>query len=204
VNGQSLPGAWNVELDIPVIDAATPQGSAGVRVWGVSPQEIGQANDLIGKNIKIFGGMQAGLPLANPAQAGLLVQGFIFQAFGNSIGTARTLDLVVNPGMASASSPGGFGTVAKPKNIVLNWKAGTPLGTALASTLSTAFPDFKQDIKINSSIVRPNDEVAVYPTLEQLAQYVRQTSLDIIKTTGYQGGHRVPRPDRPTDVDRIA
>ena len=126
VNGQSLPGAWNVELDIPVIGAATPQGSAGARIWGISRQEISQANDLNGKNISIFGGMQKGLPLANPAQSGLLVQGFIFQAFGNWIGTDMTLDFVINPGQATSSTPGGLGTLPKPKNLVLKSFALAP------------------------------------------------------------------------------
>lgn len=192
VNGVTLPGAWNVELDIPVIGAATPQGSALARVWGISQTEIGQANNLIGKNVSIFGGMQKGLPLANPAQSGLLVQGFVFQAFGNAIGTDRTLDLVINPGTASSSIPGGFGTLAQPKNIVLNWKAGTTLGDALKQTLSTAFPGFIATININAGIVRANDEVGYFPTLEQLAQYALQTSKDVIKTTDYAGVTIVP------------
>lgn len=192
VNGKTLPGAWNVELDVPVIGAATPMGSALARVWGISRQEIGQANDLAGKNISIYGGMQKGLPLANPAQAGLLVKGFIFQAFGNWIGTDQTLDLVINPGSATSSSPGGSGTLAHPKNLVLNWTAGTPLADALKSTLSTAFPGTTATINIDAGIVRSNDEVGYFPTLEQLAIYVRRTSRDIIKTKGYAGVTIVP------------
>src|ERR1700691_4540020 len=69
VNNQTLPGAWNVELDLPVIDAATSQGFSLARVWGISNAEIAQANNLAGKNIAIYGGMQKGLPLANPAQS---------------------------------------------------------------------------------------------------------------------------------------
>lgn len=187
VNGRSLPGAWNVELDIPVIDAATPQGFASARIWGISRQEISQANDLTGKNISIFGGMQKGLPLANPAQSGLLVQGMVFQAFGNWIGTDQTLDLVISAGVATGDKPGGTGTLAKPLNIVLNWKANAPLSDALTTTLQTAFPGYKVNVQIDSGIVRPNDEVAFYPTLELLAQYVRRTSKDVIRTENYSG-----------------
>ncbi len=192
VNGQTLPAAWNVLLDVPVIDAATPQGAALATIWGVSIAEIGQANDLNGKNVAIYGGMQKGLPLANPAQSGLLVQGFIFQAFGNWIGTDMTLDLVILPGQATTSTAGGFGTLAKPKNIVLDWKAGTPLGDALKNTLSAAFPGTTATINVDPSIVRKNDETTYYPTLEQLAQYVRETSFDVIKTQGYAGVSIVP------------
>ncbi len=194
-NGKNLANAWDVELDVPVIGQATPQGFALCRVWGISLQEIGQANDLVGKNISIFGGMQKGYPLANPRQSGLLVKGYVFQAFGNWVGTDQTLDLVIYPGSATGSSAGGAGTVAAPKNLVLNWKAGTTLAAALASTLKTAFPNYKQTINLNSGIVRSNDEVGFYPTLEQLSQYVMQTSLDVIKTKGYQGASIVLNGD---------
>lgn len=187
INGQSIPGAWQVELDIPVIGQATPQGFGGCVIWGVSNQELGQANNLIGKNISIYGGMQKGLPLANPAQAGLLVQGYVYQAFGHNLDTARSLNLVIAPGSASGSAAGGIGTLAKPKNLVLNWKANTPLSQALQNTLQTAFPGYTVTININASIVRANDEAGFFPTLELLSKYVRQTSLDIIKTANYAG-----------------
>ena len=193
VNGQTLPGAWNIELDVPVIGAATPQGQARCRVWGISRAEIAQANNLNGKNIKIFGGMQKGLPLAKPEQSGLLVQGYIFQAFGNWIDTDQTLELVIMPGAAATSSnPGGIGTLAAPRNLVLNWKANQSFSDAIKSTLSTAFPGSTVTVNVNSNIVRPNDEVAFFPTLEQFSQYVRQTSFDIVKTAGYAGVTIVP------------
>lgn len=199
-NGRTIPSAWNVELDIPVIGQATPQGNGFVRVWGISRQEIGQANDLNGKNIQVFAGMQKGLPLANPSQAGLIAQGVIFQAFGNWIGTDQTLDMIIIPGSGSGSSPGGVGTLAKPANIVLDWKKGTPLAQALQTTLQTAFPNYKATINVNASLIRPNDEAGFFPTLEQLAQYVRAVSRDMVKTAGYPGVSIVLQPDNSIAV----
>lgn len=190
VNGVTLPGALNIELDIPVIDAGTPQGFGLLRIWGISVAEIAQANNLIGKNIKIFGGMQKGLPLANPAQAGLLTSGYVYQCFGNWIGADMTLDFVIAPGSGSASNPGGPGTLAKPKNFTLNWQGGQPLGPALKQCLQTAFGSgYTVNVNINSGIVRPTDDTPVgfYSTLEQLSQVVRAMSLSAIKTTGYAG-----------------
>lgn len=181
--GQSNPGALNVEMDIPVVPFATPMGAAMVRIWGISVQEIGQASNLNGKDIQVYGGMQAGLPLANPAQAGLLVQGFVFQAFGNWINTEMTLDLIINPG----PSPNGIGTAAAPRNIVLNWKANQPLSTALKNALSSAFPGYQQSINISANIVRPSDEVAYFNSVLELAQWVKETSKSIVKTDGYAG-----------------
>ena len=192
VNGQSLPEAWDVELDIPVIDAATSQGFSLARVWGISLAEINHSNDLKGKNIAIYGGMQKGLPLASPAQSGLLVSGNVFQCFGNWIDTDQTLDFVIAPGAATSSNPGGIGTLAAPKNITLNWPANQPLSTALKNCLQVAFPGYTINVNISDQIVRPSQEAAFYPTLEQLAQFCRQTSRSIVKTKGYAGVSIVP------------
>lgn len=189
VNGQTLPGAWNIELDIPVIAADTPQGFGNLQIWGVSLQEISQANNLVGMNITVSGGMQKGLPLANPAQAGVLVNGYIFQAFGNAIGTGRTLNLVIAPGPATSSNKGGIGTIAQPRNFTLNWQGGQPLGPALKQCLQTAFPGYTINVNISDNIQWPaNDSpTGFYPTLQQLAQVVRASSKAKVQTANYAG-----------------
>ncbi len=180
VNNQSIPGALQIELDVPLKAYATPMKGALVRIWGISLAEISAATQLNPKktgdtvatfSIAIYAGMQRGLPLANPAQAGLIAQGSIFQAFGNWIGTDMTLDIILAPD---------FGTNAAPKNISFNWKAGTPMAEAIATTLSTAFPGVDQNINISSSLVLNHDEPGFYKTLEQFAFYVKQRSASII------------------------
>lgn len=176
--GKNLPGALNVEMDVPVFAFATPSGAAIVKIWGVALKEISQASDLNGKPVSVWGGFQKGLPLANPAQAGLLVKGEVFQAFGNWIGTEQSLDLIIYPGTGSAEDP---------KNIVLNWKKDTKLGDAVRSTLSTAFPDFDIDVNIDDKLVLPADEVGFYGTLTQFAQYVKDMSKSIVGGDEYPG-----------------
>jgi hypothetical protein len=171
VSGQTLTAALNIELDVPVVPFATPMGAALVRIWGISLQEISQASDLNGMNIAVYAGMQKGLPLANPAQAGLIMQGVVFQAFGNWIGVNQTLDLICQPSI---------GTDAVPKNFSFNWKAGTPLAQAISNTLSTAFPGTKQNINISPNLVLAHDEPGYYKTLVQFATYVKQKSADVI------------------------
>lgn len=183
VNGRTDPGALNVELDVPVVPFATPMGFAIVRVWGTGLAAIGQAQNLVGKNVQVFAGMAAGLPLANPSQAGLIVQGYVFQAFGNWIGTEQTLDIIVSPG----GSPAGAGSPAKPQNIVLNWKKGQQLSTALRNTLSTAFQGFQLQINISQNLVRQADEVGYFHSLTELAQYVKQVSKDVVRDAAYAG-----------------
>src|ERR1700722_18339267 len=95
----SLPGALLVDLDIPVAALGNPtEAGAFVKIWGIPLATIGQAKNLNGKSIKVFGGFQKGLPLANPSQSGLLVQGYIWQCFGNWIGVDMSLDLYVVAG----------------------------------------------------------------------------------------------------------
>ena len=131
VGGQIDRAGLDVELDIPLAPGATPTGSAYVRVWGISLQDIAQSPNLNGKSVKVYGGMQKGLPLANPSQAGLLASGSILQAFGNWIGTAQSLDMYLGPLQ---------GTPETPVNLVFDWRKGTPLADAIKATLSRGLP----------------------------------------------------------------
>jgi len=178
VNGRTIPGAQNVELDIPVTVNATPMGQAYLRIWGVSIAQINSSRNLAGFNIAVYGGMQAGLPLANPAQAKLLIQGQILQAFGNWIGTDQTMDMYI-----------GVATQTAPLNLTLNWLAGVPLSGPLMNALTAAFPPpaYSVNVNISPGIVPLGDQKHFCPTLQELAQFVKQKSEDIVKSSGYTG-----------------
>ncbi|TKI08339.1 hypothetical protein [Martelella alba] len=185
-NGNTNPAAQLVELDIPLYPMATPMGSAFVKIWGVGIDMLSQASNFNGMNIQIFAGMAAGLPLADPSQSGLVLQGTIQQAFGNWQGVNQTLDMIVNPS---------GGTPASPKNIVINWKKGALLATAIKNTLATAFPDYSIEINISSSLVLSHDAPGFYATISQFAAYVKQVSQSII-TTNYSGVDIIIRPGK--------
>ena len=179
--GQPDMGALNVELDLPITSYAIAENSASVRIWGVSLDDIAQAVNMIGMQIDVFGGMQAGLPLAMPQQAGLLLHGRIVQCFSNWVGTAMTLDFVV---MANT------GAIDYSANIVLNWKKGQKLADALSTTLTAAFPAFTIDesiLNINENLILPNDEPGYFATLNQFARYVKTISIAIINQPNYPG-----------------
>jgi hypothetical protein len=179
-NGQTDPNALNVEFDLPVAANAQPTGDANtfVRIWGIPLTDIAQSRDLNGKSIKVYGGMQKGLPLANPAQAGLLVQGVINQAFGNWIGTDMTLDLQIYPGT---------GTQEKPKNLVMNWQKGQQLSASLQSTLQTAFPGYTINMNISDKVVATMDDPRHWDTVPQMALDLYNTSKKIIGGDKYSG-----------------
>lgn len=176
--GANLPGALNIELDIPVAPFATPAGAAYVKIWGVSLEEIAQSNDLEGCKIEVYGGMQKGLPLAKPAQAGLLVQGVVSQSFGNWVNTEMSLDLII---VADA------GTIEEPKNIVLDWKTGASLKDAIASTLTNAFPGSTATINVDPGLVATQDQAGFYQTMAQFNAYLSSASKAIVKKDGYLG-----------------
>lgn len=169
------PNALTVEFDIPVAAFATPLGGAYVRVWGVSLETIGQAADFNGADIKFYGGMKKGFPLANPAQSGLLVQGAVWQAFGNWVGTNMSLDLVIVANGSTAPD--------QVQNIVWNWPAGTPMAQAIAETLKNAAPNIPQDINISANLVLSEDDAGQYDSLSSFASHIKATSQRVIGGT---------------------
>jgi hypothetical protein len=184
INGQTDPCALNIEIDAPQGPFHVAVGGTMVRIWGISLQQISQVSSLNQANspfsIKVYGGMRAGLPLANPQQSGLIIQGSILNAFANWIGTDMTLDLTIAPQLGSANEAGY-------KNIVHNWQANTPLSRALQQTLTTAFPGFTPKINISPNLVLPYNDNGFYQTLEQFSNYLFQVSRDVVKTSGYSG-----------------
>jgi hypothetical protein len=183
-NGQFVnnPGALNLEMDIPIAGYALPQGAAWIRVWGIGLRTIGQASNLnrnpaTGQGPASFilsGGMGKGLPLANPAQAGILAQGQVYNAYGQWQGPEQSLDLNLGPAI-----------VDPPNGISFVWQPGQELSAAIASCLATAFPALQPpQISITTGLIQSNSSVNVvgfYESLSQFADYILQTTLKIGK-----------------------
>ena len=135
------PGALNLEIDLPVSQFHTPQGGGTFRLSGVGVRMIGQSANLNGQNVVLSAGMGKGLPLAtaayNAGQSGIILQGQIWQAWGNWTGTEQTLDFVIFPG--DLTPAGG---------VSFNWQAGQSLSSAIATSLTQAFPKYKQSINV--------------------------------------------------------
>ena len=174
------PNALNIVLDIPVAPMDAPGGNAFVRIYGIPLQTLLRANQFNNKTIQVYGGMQTGLPLANPNQAGLLAQGKVFPALGNWVDTEMTLDFYF-------PIPVGAPTVAGAANVIHNWKQGTQLSDSIKQTLSTAFPQFKLNINISPNLVLNYTDVGFYQTLTQYAEYILSISQSIMGTNNYKG-----------------
>ena len=169
--GQTDLGALNIELDISVASQHVPASGAWVRIWGIPISAIGQANKLKGKKVKIFAGMVAGLPLANPAQAGLLVEGEIWNPFGNWQGTDQTLEFFVVPSPATQRAPANF---------TFNWPQGTAIASAIGTALTAGLPGVAQAIAVNPQLIAPETVTGFYATLGQFASFLNETTKAII------------------------
>lgn len=197
-NAPPDPAALQVEIDImQEVPQAVAKVGSFVRVWGISLQEIGQAQDNNLKSVTIRGGMGKGLPLSNPAQAGILAQGTILQSFGNWIGTDMTLDLVL--GMPKGGDAGTIAGAEKPDLLSFHWPAGQTLSGAIDATLALAYPEWTRDIKIRPELKLPNTETGYYTTLPQFAQFISGVSKDIIGQ-GYPGVDIVALPNKTLRV----
>jgi len=170
-DGTTNPAALNIELDIEQMAMHLGDASSYVRIYGLALADIFKKDLNPGKNgankLKISLGMTKGLPLANDAQRGLVIDASIQQAFGNWIGTDMTLDLVIGPG--------GVGSPAEPSNFVLNWQKGQKLSEALEETFKNSpMSELKRKITISDDRVSDTDWMpGFYTTLVQLAQSVQ-------------------------------
>lgn len=165
--GQPNPNALNLEIDLPIAPLHTPQGNALIRVWGLGIECLVQAANLnpVGTQFNSFvlkAGMSKGLPLANAAQANVIAQGQVYQAFGNWQGTEQTLDLIIQPG---------FGATNNGVSVIFNWQKGAALASALQQTFQQAFPTYAQNINI-ASLVATSTQGGCYRNVFAFAKWL--------------------------------
>lgn len=157
-NGQYDPAAQNILFDFPIIPYNTPSGGQTLTIEGISLSDLQQGTKFAGLQFQLSAGMKAGLPLANQSQSGIIAVGTIFQSFANWEGTEMTLDFVVYPANLQ-------------NNIVLTWRAGTQLSTALTQALNLAFPAIPVKMNIGN-YVQSHDEIGHWDSLEGMAQTI--------------------------------
>ena len=194
VRGFTDPNALDIEIDISVAPYNEPSaGGSMVRIYGVPLQDLAQSANLNGRAIQVYGGMQKGLPLANPKQAGLLVTGITTQVFGNWIGTEQTLDIYMVAGnIEAANSP----------VLSFNWGAGTSLQSAISQTLNVAFPAYQQEFAISPNLVLANNESGFYGSFIQFARYLNEISVKIIGGKSYAGVNLLLKQNKFVVYDR--
>lgn len=168
--GLTNPAALNIEFDLIVYPGHKPQGQSLIRLWGLGIKTISQAANLnpangVPASFSLSAGMSKGLPLANPAQAGIIATGLIWQAFGNWSGTEQTLDLIVQPGQP----PSNEGI-----SINWNWQKGQNLQAALTQMIAQAFPGYTADINIAPSLVAQSPQPGCYRDIAAFFTYLNR------------------------------
>lgn len=173
-------GALHVVWDIPVSSFDAPSGAAYVEIRGVDIYTISQASNLQGAKVTIYGGMGSGYPLAQDGKPGLLIEGSVFQAFGNWLNTDMSLNLLIQP----------FGVPIDDTNypkLVWHWPKGGKISTAIQSMIAAAMPSYKCSFNLINDLVSGSDDLGYYPDFGSLAQVILEVSQHANKTVGYQG-----------------
>lgn len=174
-------GALHVLMDIPVSTFDVPNGSAYLEIRGVDIATINQASNLQGAQVTIQGGMGKGLPLAKPEQAGGLISGSVYRAYGNWLNTDMSLNLLIQP-FAEPQT----GTTYPP--FVWNWKTGQKIQDAINYTVSSAMPGYTVDTSgIKSSLVAQSDMAGAYSDITAWAAQLVSDSVHANPASGYRG-----------------
>jgi hypothetical protein len=186
LQGSTIPGALNIELDVPVSVYNSPLGGASLRVYGVGLPLLAQAADFNPSidgtkycNIQISCGMAKGLPLAKPSQYGIILKSRIQQAFGNWQGTSQTLDFIMIQPTGSFENPFNF-TFKCPNNGFL--------GDAIKTTLNKVFPNATAvNINISDRLKAPEEISTVYYSLDEFSAAMNERSRSIVGDKKYPG-----------------
>lgn len=173
-------GGLLVEFDVPVTVFSLGLADSWIRIYGLPFVQLRTASELNGMVLELWGGEQVGLPLANPKQAGLLMQSRIIQAFGNREGVNSWLEMYVGQEV---------GRLDMPVNLPFDWRKGQKLSDAIEATLKIGFPGSKPNIKIDDRLVMAHDEgdAGHYQYLSQFARHIEDYTRQTIKEPAYTG-----------------
>ncbi|MEG0234066.1 MAG: hypothetical protein RR680_18970 [Hafnia sp.] len=183
-NGVFNPGNLMIEFDIQRFGESTPKGESCITIWGISPQDMQQARqDMFGMKIKMWVGMSKGLPLAKPAQQGLILEGTIWQVLGNWQGTELRMDLIVTASAVSDVIPAPLA----PINLTLPWNKGVKLSVALTQCFQNMGGEYRFSISISDRLINNFDSSMFCGNLTELATKLKYLSKNIIKENDYSG-----------------
>lgn len=177
-NGNVNGSALQVDLDIFQTFFHQPSQVGSVIIYGVDFSDLNQSANWNGAQITISIGMSAGLPLANPAQSGQVINGTILQSFGNWQGTYVSLNLLIIPSTINPDAD---------VNLSFNWAQGATLQSAITSTLNIAYPTLSVFGALSQNLVFTETQAAQYFTLKTFSQFINNVSKQIINDANYIG-----------------
>jgi hypothetical protein len=174
---RQISAPLQVSFDINTLGMDLPAQGAMLVIYGLPLSMLRQAVNLQNSIVTIYAGFSKGLPLANPAQQGMILTGRVWSAYGNWEGVNQTLNLVINP-MEYTDNDG------KPLNINMSGKKGERLSEVISRTLTETYPNKKITVNIHQNLVLQEDWQAPFRTLNQMAMALKNI------TIGMNGGLR--------------
>lgn len=175
------PGALHVLMDLPVSTFDVVNGNAYLEIRGVDIATINQASNLQGAQISIQGGMGKGLPLAKPDQAGTLISGSVYRAYGNWLNTDMSLNLLIQPFTEPQT-----GSTYPP--LVWHWQVGQDIQDAIKYTITHAMDGYTCDFSgMSGTMMGVADQAGVYQDITAFAAVLQSDSMAGNQTPGYRG-----------------
>lgn len=166
------PRAYQVSLDIDM-NSSGGDGSKYVIINGLDPALTSGVLDLNLYKIKVWGGFEPGLPLATlmsgPKSVFPLVEGQVFGAWGNQVGTSLQVTLpIISTGQLNP-------------NITLFASKGDSFKSVITRMLSVAYPGIKVTVDISDRLVYLQiNQQAMFRGLGELQTYLETASKDIL------------------------
>lgn len=170
----------HIEFDALIAGYDVISSGTMIAIYGLPISMLNQSVQLSGYQLNLYAGFSAGLPLANPDQAGLIISGQIYNPYANWDGTHQSLNLIVNPSPLLNDKGQAF-------SITLDGKKGEKVSDVLQRALTQAFPGFSIEIAISDKLVLVEDGVGVYNRVGQLASMMRSQSFGMINQDSYTG-----------------
>ncbi|ELD3250731.1 hypothetical protein QUR14_001040 [Enterobacter hormaechei] len=173
----------HIEFDAAIYGYDVVGSGTMITIYGLPISMIKQSVNLSGYLVTLTAGFTQGLPLANHHQIGVIVQGEIYNPFGNWLGTHQTMNFTVNPIPLLNDNNQRF-------SMTVDGKYGEKLSDVIRRSFDQAFPKSKGytlDISISDQLVLPEDAPGVYTRPEQLAAVLNRFSRSIINSDKYLG-----------------
>lgn len=181
LNARPDPGALYTIFDLPVSTFNVALDQAYLEIRGVDIATINQASNLQGAQITVKGGMGKGLPLADPSQAGTLISGSVYRAYGNWIGTDMTLNLLIQPFTEPVT-----GSTYPP--FVWHWAIGQDIQDAITYTITHAMSGYTCDfLKMKNTFMGVSDHAGIYSDITAFAAVLQSDSIAANNVKGYRG-----------------
>lgn len=180
-------GALNVVFDAQTLGQDLNYSGTTVSIYGLPLSFLSQSVNLLKAQFTMYAGFQAGLPLANPAQSGMIIQGVTYKAYGNWEGINQTLNLIVDQSAA-------FVLDGRPVSLIMSGKKGELLSDVLARSLNTSLnsgvsEEKKREISVNISdaFVLHEDWNSPYKNIFSLSQFLKRLFPDGLTSEQYSG-----------------